>query len=98
MIGFFFSPFILFCISLLGFFLVRRHVLLILIAIELMLLSINLNFFILSVFFDDFLGQFFVLLILTVAAAESAIGLSVFVIYYRLRGTIFVNFINLLKG
>lgn len=57
-----------------------------------------MNFFIFSVFLDDFVGQFFVLIILTVAAAESAIGLAVLVIYYRLRGTIFINFINLLKG
>lgn len=63
-----------------------------------MLLSLNLNFFIFSVFLDDMLGQLFALFILAVAAAESAIGLAILLVYYRLKGTIFVNFINLLKG
>lgn len=63
-----------------------------------MLLSINLNFFIFSVFLDDILGQLFALFVLTVAAAESAVGLAILLVYYRLKGTIFVSFINLLKG
>jgi len=63
-----------------------------------MLLSINLNLFIFSAFLDDFIGQFLSLFILTVAAAESAVGLSILLIYYRIRGTIFISFINLLKG
>lgn len=63
-----------------------------------MLLSINLNFFIFSSFLDDFVGQLFALFILTVAAAESAVGLAIVLVYYRIRGTIFVNFLNLLKG
>lgn len=98
MIGFLFLSFTLFFISLWGFFLVRKHLLLLLISIELMLLSVNLNFFIFSVFLDDFVGQLFVLFVLTIAAAESAIGLAILLVYYRLRGTIFINFINLLKG
>jgi NADH-quinone oxidoreductase subunit K len=63
-----------------------------------MLLSINFNFIIFSVFLDDILGQLFALLVLTVAAAESAIGLAILVIYYRVRGTIAIEFINLMKG
>ena len=63
-----------------------------------MLLSINFNFIIFSVFLDDILGQLFALLVLTVAAAESAIGLAILVIYYRVRGTIAVEFIDLMKG
>jgi NADH:ubiquinone oxidoreductase subunit K len=61
-----------------------------------MLLSINFNFIIFSVFLDDILGQLFALLVLTVAAAESAIGLAILVIYYRVRGTIAIEFINLI--
>ena len=67
-------------------------------SIELMLLAINLNFIVFSVFLDDVLGQLFALLILTVAAAESAIGLALLVVYYRIRGTISIEFINLMKG
>lgn len=67
-------------------------------SVELMLLSINFNFIIFSVFLDDILGQLFALLVLTVAAAESAIGLAILVIYYRVRGTIAVEFIDLMKG
>ena len=67
-------------------------------SVELMLLSINFNFIIFSVFLDDILGQLFALLILTVAAAESAIGLAILVIYYRVRGTIAIEFIDLMKG
>jgi NADH-quinone oxidoreductase subunit K len=67
-------------------------------SIELMLLSINFNFIIFSIFLDDILGQLFALLVLTVAAAESAIGLAILVIYYRVRGTIAIEFIDLMKG
>lgn len=67
-------------------------------SIELMLLAINLNFIIFSIFLDDILGQLFALLVLTVAAAESAIGLALLVVYYRIRGTISIEFINLMKG
>ena len=67
-------------------------------SIELMLLAVNLNFLMFSVYLDDLIGQLFALLILTVAAAESAIGLALLVVYYRIRGTIAVEFINLLKG
>lgn len=63
-----------------------------------MLLAVNLNLFIFSVFLEDFLGQLLALFVLTVAASESAVGLAILLVYYRLRGTIFINFINVLKG
>ena len=66
-------------------------------SIELMLLAVNLNFLLFSVYLDDLIGQLFALFVLTVAAAESAIGLALLVIYYRVRGTIAVEFINLIK-
>jgi NADH-quinone oxidoreductase subunit K len=67
-------------------------------SIELMLLAVNLNFVIFSVYLDDIMGQLFALLVLTVAAAESAIGLAILVVYYRVRGTISVENIHLLRG
>ena len=63
-----------------------------------MLLSVNLNLFIFSVFLEDFMGQLLALFVLTVAASESAVGLAILLVYYRLKGTIFINFINVLKG
>lgn len=63
-----------------------------------MLLAVNLNLFIFSVFLEDFLGQLLALFVLTVAAAESAVGLAILLVYYRLKGTIFISFINVLKG
>lgn len=69
-----------------------------LMSIELMLLAVNFNFLVFSMFVDDICGQVFSLFILTVAAAESAIGLALLVIYYRARGTVAVEFINLMKG
>lgn len=89
---------ILFLLGLSGIFLNRKNIIILLMSIELMLLSINFNFIIFSVFLDDILGQLFALLILTVAAAESAIGLAILVIYYRVRGTIAIEFIDLMKG
>jgi len=93
-----FVAMILFLIGLSGIFLNRKNIIILLMSIELMLLSINFNFIIFSVFLDDILGQLFALLILTVAAAESAIGLAILVIYYRIRGTIAIEFIDLMKG
>ena len=80
---------ILFIIGLLGIFLLKKNLIIILMSIELMLLAINFNFIIFSIFLDDIIGQVFALFILTVAAAESSIGLAVLVIYYRLKGVIF---------
>ncbi|MCL4161517.1 UNVERIFIED_CONTAM: hypothetical protein GTU68_058003 [Idotea baltica] len=67
-------------------------------SIEIMLLAINLNFIFFSVYLDDLLGQVFSLFVITIAAAESAIGLAILVIYYRLRGIISVDYISSIKG
>nr|NP_044799.1 NADH dehydrogenase subunit 4L [Reclinomonas americana]AAD11914.1 NADH dehydrogenase subunit 4L [Reclinomonas americana] len=91
-------PMILFIIGLSGIFLNRKNIIIMLMSIELMLLAINFNFVVFSVYLDDLVGQIFALLVLTVAAAESAIGLAILVIYYRARGTIAVEQINLMKG
>jgi NADH:ubiquinone oxidoreductase subunit K len=88
----------LFLLGLWGIFLNRKNIIVMLMSIELMLLAVNFNFLVFSVYLDDVLGQVFSLFILTVAAAESAIGLALLVIYYRARGTISVDFIHLLKG
>nr|YP_007890801.1 NADH dehydrogenase subunit 4L [Seculamonas ecuadoriensis]AGH24496.1 NADH dehydrogenase subunit 4L [Seculamonas ecuadoriensis] len=91
-------PMVLFMIGLSGIFLNRKNIIIMLMSIELILLSVNINFIIFSVYLDDLLGQLFALLVLTVAAAESAIGLAILVVYYRVRGTIAVEYINLMKG
>ena len=93
-----FVAMVLFLLGLSGIFLNRKNIIILLMSIELMLLAINFNFIIFSVFLDDILGQLFALLVLTVAAAESAIGLAILVIYYRVRGTIAIEFIDLMKG
>ena len=89
---------ILFLLGIWGIFLNRKNIIIMLMSIELMLLAVNLNFLLFSVYLDDLIGQMFALLILTVAAAESAIGLALLVVYYRVRGTISVEFIHLMKG
>ena len=89
---------ILFILGIWGIFLNRKNIVIMLMSIELMLLAVNLNFIIFSVYLDDLLGQVFSIFILTVAAAESAIGLAILVIYYRVRGTIAIEFIDLMKG
>lgn len=89
---------ILFLLGVWGIFLNRKNIIVMLMSIELMLLAVNLNFLVFSVYLDDMMGQLFSLFILTVAAAESAIGLALLVVYYRIRGTIAVEFISLLKG
>jgi NADH-quinone oxidoreductase subunit K len=88
----------LFVIGVLGIFSTRKNIIIILMSIELMLLAINFSFIIFSVFLDDIIGQIFALIILTIAAAESAIGLAILVIYYRLRGIISVDYISTIKG
>ena len=88
---------ILFCIGVYGV-LARRNAVLILMSIELILLAVNLNFVAFSAQLGDLAGQVFALLILTVAAAEAAIGLAILVIFYRNRGTIAVEDVNSLKG
>lgn len=89
---------LLFLIGILGIFLVKKNIIVILMSIELMLLAININFVIFSIYLDDIVGQIFALFILTVAAAESAIGLAILVVYYRIKGIISINFINSIKG
>jgi NADH-quinone oxidoreductase subunit K len=89
---------VLFVLGVWGIFLNRRNIIIMLMSIELILLAANLNFVVFSVYSDDLMGQIFSLLILTVAAAESAIGLAILVIVYHIRGTIAVEFLNLIKG
>ena len=88
----------LFTISIIGIFLNRRNVIILLMAIELMLLAVNLNFLAFSSYLGDLSGQVFVFFILTVAAAESAIGLAILVVLFRNVGSIDVNQIGTLKG
>jgi len=94
----FFFNFFLFNLGILGIILNRENLIFILISIELMLLSINLNYIFFAFYLDDVLGELFALLILTVAAAESAIGLAIIIAFFRLRGTISINQINLLSN
>ena len=89
---------ILFLIGISGIILNRKNIIVVLMSIELMLLAVNLNFIIFSVYLDDVMGQLFAILILTVAAAESAIGLAILVVYYRVRGSVTVENIHLLRG
>jgi len=94
----FFIPFTIFLIGLSGIIFNRKNILLIIISIELILLSINFSFLLSSYYLDDILGQIFAIFILTVAAAETSIGLAILITYYRVRGTIAIETINLLKG
>ena len=89
---------LLFAISVVGIFLNRRNLIVLLMAIELMLLAVNLNFIAFSHFLDDLAGQVFVFFILTVAAAESAIGLAILVVLFRNLATINVEDLDSLKG
>ena len=89
---------VLFAISVVGIFLNRKNVIVLLMAIELMLLAVNMNFVAFSHFLDDTAGQIFVFFILTVAAAESAIGLAILVVLFRNLNTIHVEDLDQLKG
>jgi len=89
---------ILFTIGVFGIFLNRKNVIVILMSVELILLAVNINFVAFSSFLHDLVGQVFALFILTVAAAEAAIGLAILVVYFRNRGTIAVEDVNLMKG
>jgi NADH-quinone oxidoreductase subunit K len=88
----------MFFFGLCGLFLNRKNILIVIMSIELVLLSINFLLLIGSVYLDDRVGQLFTLFIITVAAAESSIGLAILVAFYRLKGTIAVTFVNRLKG
>jgi NADH-quinone oxidoreductase subunit K len=89
---------VLFTIGVIGIFLNRKNVIVILMSVELMLLAVNLNLVAFSAHLGDLTGQVFALIVLTVAAAEAAIGLAILVVYYRNRGSIAVEDINMMKG
>jgi len=89
---------ILFVLGVFGIFLNRKNVIVILMAIELILLAVNINLVAFSSFMGDMVGQVFAMFVLTVAAGEAAIGLAILVIYFRARGTIAVDDINQMKG
>jgi len=89
---------ILFTLAIFGIFLNRKNVIIILMSIELMLLAVNINFVAFSAQLGDLVGQVFAMFVLTVAAAEAAIGLAILVVYFRNRGTIEVEDINVMKG
>ena len=89
---------IIFTIGIIGIFLNRKNIIVVLMSIELILLAVNINLVSFSVFFNDLIGQIFTLFILTVAADEAAIGLAIIVAYYRNTGTVHVEETNSLKG
>jgi NADH-quinone oxidoreductase subunit K len=89
---------ILFTLGVFGIFLNRKNIIIILMSVELILLAVNINFVAFSAELGDLAGQVFALLVLTVAAAEAAIGLAILVIFYRNRGTIAVEEVNQMKG
>jgi NADH-quinone oxidoreductase subunit K len=89
---------VLFTLGIFGIFLNRKNVIIILMSIELMLLAINLNLVAFSAYLGDLAGQVFAMFVLTVAAAEAAIGLAILVVYFRNRGSIEVEDINLMRG
>jgi len=89
---------ILFTLGVFGIFLNRKNVIIILMSIELILLAVNINFVAFSAHLNDLAGQVFALLILTVAAAEAAIGLAILVVFYRNKGSIAVDDVNVMKG
>jgi NADH-quinone oxidoreductase subunit K len=95
---FVFVAILVFFLGIFGIILNRRSVILVLLCIELILLSINLNFIFFSSYLDDFIGQLFALNVLTVAAAESAIGLAILVLYFRVQNNLNMNNLNLLHG
>ena len=89
---------LLFTLGIFGIFLNRKNVIIILMSVELMLLAVNLNLVAFSHFLGDMVGQVFAMLVLTVAAAEAAIGLAILVVYFRNRGSIAVEDINMMNG
>ena len=89
---------IIFVIGIIGVFLNRKNIIIILMSIELILLAVNINLVSFSIYLQDLTGQVFTMFILTVAAAEAAVGLAIIVIYYKNKGSIHVEHINSLKG
>ena len=88
----------LFTVGSLGLLFNRKNILIIIMSIELMLLAVNLNFIIFSVYLDDILGQLFVIFILTVAATESSIGLAILAVYYKVKSSIIIDKVRITKG
>jgi len=95
---FLFASATLFFIGIFGFIFNRKNILLLLLSLEIMLLSVNINLIIFSVYMDDIFGQIFTLVVLVVAAAESALGLSILISYYRLRGGIALDTVQAFRG
>ena len=93
-----FIPLLIFLTGIFGILLNRKNVLLIIICVELILLAVNFTFLVASFYLDDLQGQIFVIFVLAVAAAESSIGLAILITFYRIKGAITINSINLLKG
>lgn len=93
-----FLPLLMFILSVIGIIINRSNIILVLICIEIMLLSISLNFLLHSYVSESLLGQISSVYIITVAAVESAIGLSIMISFYKIRGSIAIRFLNLLKG
>lgn len=89
---------LLFALGIIGIFLNRKNVIVIMMSIELILLAVNINMVAFSAFHNDLVGQIFAMFILTVAAAEAAIGLAILVVFFRNRGSIAVEDINVMKG
>ena len=89
---------ILFTLGILGIFLNRKNIIIILMSVELILLAVNINLVAFSSYLHEITGQVFAMFVLTVAAAEAAIGLAILVVYFRNRGTIAVEDVNLMKG
>jgi len=89
---------LLFSVGILGIIINKKNVIILLMSLELMLLGINMFFITSSIYLDDLIGQIFPLFIITIAAAESAIGLAILITFYRIRGTISADFLSLLKN
>jgi len=98
LVDFLFVSFILFLLGMFGIILNRKNIIIMLMSVELMLLAVNLNLITFSVFLDDLVGQVFSLLVLTIAAAESAVGLAIVVVYFRVRGRIQIENVALMRG
>lgn len=96
--SFYYLPFLVFTLSIVGIIINRTNIILILICIEIMLLSITLNLMFSSLLFETILGHVYSIYIITVAAVESAIGLSIMISFYKIKGSISIRFLNLLKG
>jgi NADH-quinone oxidoreductase subunit K len=98
MIKFFFLSVILFVLGLVGLYVLRKHAIMMLICLELLILAVNINFIIGSIFLDDLLGFIYSLINLTSAASESALGLALLIVFYRLKGGISLDLIIFLKS